>query len=380
MRKSIRILAVLLSLLLLCGCGKKETKVTVPVDEVIVTVNGQQIRQSEYSPYRTEYMIQYANMGMDMTDKEAVAYVEDLALSACIQDVLVDQDAIAQGCHEIDEENARWLIEAGTAAYEQALLDAGEYLRQTLELDAETDMTQAALAYAAELGVTPESYIQVYRDQFLTSLYYGWLLKDCPITDADIQAEYDARVAADKALYENDAAAFETALVSGEEVWYQPEGYRSVLQILLPAKGETDEEKLASVQEIVGLIYKTLDAGASFESLIAEYGTDGNFADPDFLTTGYSVHPDSIIWDKAFIAAAFSDELTAPGSYTKTPMVTQSGVHILYYLKDSEGGPVPLTDTLKEALSYTLYQQRVNTRLAERLEELSNSAVVEYAQ
>ena len=69
------------------------------------------------------------------------------------------------------------------------------------------------------------------------------------ISDEAIETAYRQRTDESETLYAHDIPAFETALASGQEIWYRPAGYRAILQIMLSAEGETDEQKLASVKE-----------------------------------------------------------------------------------------------------------------------------------
>lgn len=362
----LRIFALALALLMAAGCAFAEDDAT---DSVIALVNGQPLYESDYNEAASIYLSSAAQ-----TDDESLkAYIEDLALTAAIEELLVQQDMQAQGCYDFDESIEAWLAEQGAAAYEAALADVGEALRAALDLTGDEDLTTYALAYAEALGVTEQNYIDVCREQYAYVNYYAWLLRDDPITDEAVEASYEERVAASQALYENDAAAFETALSSDEEVWYRPDGYRSILQILLPAEGDTDEAKLASVQDTVEEINARLEAGEAFETLIAEYGIDSAFDQESFYTTGYQVHKDSVLWEDAFVDAAF--EMAQPGDWSQ-PFASDLGVHILYYLGDVAGGPVELSDTLRNVLSYQLYIERCQTLLNARIDELADSAEV----
>ena len=232
-----------------------------------------------------------------------------------------------------------------------------------------------ALAYAESLGVTEETYVDFYRTQFAAVNYHSWLIRDNPVTDADVDSAYAKRVENSKALYENDAAAFENAVSSGNEVWYYPAGYRNVLQILLPAEGESEEEKLAYTKDTVAEIYARLENGEAFETLIREYGTDAAFQDESFFDVGYQVHGDSVVWEDAFIAAAFSADMAQPGCWSQ-PFASDLGVHILYYLSDAASGPIELDDTLREALSSLVYTQRYTEAQSLRVDELAAAAEV----
>lgn len=364
-----RILCLLLALLLPMTFALAES------DAVIATVNGEPMYYADYAVIENAYLYQYQLAGVDLTDPAAYAYVQDMALTYAIQQMLVTQDMTAQGCFELSEENELWCQEMGHLAWEQALDDVCEMLRDTLDLPEDEDMTEYALAYASELGVTAETYMNEYRMQLAMVNYYDWLLGGAQITEADVKAAYEARVADSRARYENDVPAFEMAVTNGAEVWYMPAGYRSVLQILLPAEGETDAERLAGAQAIIDEINARLAAGESFVSLIAEYGTDANFSNEAFYSTGYQVHPESVMWEDTFVAAAFSAEMAAPGSVS-LPFASDLGVHILYYLGDVPGGAVELTQEVYDALASVLYESMAQKAFAERVEVLSDEAEV----
>ncbi|MDO5378778.1 MAG: hypothetical protein Q4G52_10635, partial [Clostridia bacterium] len=164
-------------------------------DSVIATVNGEALLSSDYTSVETTYLLEYANMGLDLSDEAVKAYVQDLALTAAIENMLVRQDMAAQGFLTFDEETERWIAEQGKAAYESALADVGDVLRAELELSEDDDVTPYALSYAALLGVTEEDYADVYRTQLATVYYNDWLTQDIPVTDEEIQAAYEAYVA-----------------------------------------------------------------------------------------------------------------------------------------------------------------------------------------
>lgn len=379
MMKLTRLLISLLAVLALTmGFAIAETTETAE-DAVIAVVNGEELLQSEYAATETTYLSSFSSAGYNLEDEAVKAYVQDLALTAAIEYMLVEQDMQAQGCYDFGEETEAWLVEQGTAAYESALADVAEALRTELGLTEDDDTSVYALAYAEVLGVTAENYIDVYRTQYATVNYYQWLTQDNPVTDEDIQAAYEERVAESKALYENDVPAFETAMSAGAQLWYKPAGYRSILQILLPAEGEDDAAKLASVQETVDAVYARLEAGEAFETLIAEYGADSAFDDESFYTVGYQVHSESVIWEDAFVEAAYSEQMQQPGDWSQ-PFASDLGVHILYYLADSASGPVEMTADVSDLLAYSLYSERCQAHLTERVDELADSAEVVFPQ
>ena len=365
-----RILSLLVALMLCCSLALAETL----EDYAVATVNGEDLMYTTYAAIESAYLYQYEAAGVDLTDASVYAYLQDLALSYAIEQMLVDQDMKAQGCYDFDEETEAWFAETGKAAYEQALQDVMDAMRTADSTDDE--LMVYALAYAQSLGVTEQTYVDFYRTQYASENYHQWLIRENPVTDEDVQAAYAARVAESQALYENDVAAFETAVSGGAtEVWYTPAGYRNVLQILLPAEGDTAEEKLQSVQSTVEAIAARLAGGETFQALMAEYSTESNFDDESYLASGYQVHQESIVWADEFVAAAFSAEMAAPGCVSQ-PIASDYGVHILYYLSDAASGPIALTEDLHDMLAYVLYIERYTAAQSQRLTELSDAAEV----
>lgn len=370
MKHICRILSVLMALLLTMSVCCAEGS-----DPAVAMVNGEALPYSEYAAIESAYLYQYEADGADLTDSTIYTYVQDLALTHAIEQRLVVQDMRANGFYDLDAETEAWCVEQGNAAYQKALADVGAMMRESLGLVEESDVQEYALSYAEALGVTVETYIDVYRTQYASAKYQEWLIRDNPVTEEQVKAEYEARVAASKAIHATDVAAFEATAANGGEVWYRPAGYRSVLQILLTAEGDTAEAKLASVQETVDAIQARLAQGESFESLIREYGADAAFDNDAFFSTGYQVHRDSVMWEDAFVAAAFSAEMDAPGSWSK-PFASDLGVHILYYLADVAEGPIELTGELYDALAYVIYSGRTQAAQRARIDELAEAAEV----
>ena len=146
-----RLTALLLSLLLLFSCALAEST----DDKLMATVNGEELRYSAYVTYLTQYQ-QLLSGAYDETDETQAAYIEDLALTTAIQDMLIEQDMHAKGCYDFDEETENWIQEQGQTAYETALTNVGETLRAELGYSDEEDMSSFALSYAKALGVTAE--------------------------------------------------------------------------------------------------------------------------------------------------------------------------------------------------------------------------------
>jgi len=141
---------------------------------------------------------------------------------------------------------------------------------------------------------------------------------------------------------------------------------------------EARQDILKSVQPTVDEIKAKIASGVSFDQLIQEYGTDPGMMDEATRAEGYLVHQDSILWDPAFADAAMGLEKVGDVS---EPVVGQNGVHILYYLKDVTGGPVDLTNELRQEIRTYLEEDRKDTALDEALDQwMSESEIVYTAE
>ena len=351
-------------------------------DSVVVTVNGEEIYQSEL-----DYMVETLNnrmslYGIDTTDETVAETIQTSALQDLVDDRLLTQDMTAQGCYDFTEDEEDAADTAAQVSWDTMIEQYEQYFTQYLgsEEDAGLSAADLAASYMSESGYTLEYMENYYRNALASEKYEEWLMQDVPeITDEEVQEGYEQRVEESKAAYENDISAFEYALQTSAEVWYRPDGYRAVLQIMMAAEGEDDEAKLASVKEKTDDIYARLEQGESFESLIAEYGEDSSFENESFMETGYQVHRESVIWEEAFVEAAYGDDMQEPGDYTQ-PLVFEDNVHILYYLQDVPAGQVELSEELAAALKDDLYGEKTDAKLQERLEQLTAEAEIIYAE
>jgi hypothetical protein len=68
----------------------------------------------------------------------------------------------------------------------------------------------------------------------------------------------------------------------------------------------------------------------------------------DNLANGYAVHSQSIIYDPVFTAAAFADNMKAPGDVSQ-PVLGSYGIHIVQYLRDVPSGLI-MTDAIHQEI------------------------------
>ena len=349
---------------------------------VAMWINGEAVYQSQIDSVTASVTESMGLLGLDTSDEEIVSAISKVAQRQVIEDRLLSQDMTSQGMYDLTQEEENEVALAAKETVEEMLAEYTAYYAGLAQEDmnAQTAADKQAQDAMEAAGYTEDFFKSYYRNVLASEKYEAWLVRDDPeISDEAIETAYRQRTDESESLYAHDIPAFETALASGQEIWYRPAGYRAILQIMLSAEGETDEQKLASVKEETTDIYARLEAGETFQSLISQYGEDPSFADPAFIETGYQVHPDSILWEEAFVQAAFADELAKPGDVSQ-PHVFGDNVCILYYLKDMDGGTAELTESLREALRADLYAQQVESRLEERIETLEAEAEITFPQ
>ena len=134
---------------------------------------------------------------------------------------------------------------------------------------------------------------------------------------------------------------------------------------------------LDSVQAKVEEIMAKYEAGATFEELIKEYGTDQGMQDEKNLKEGYAVHPESILYDHDFVEGAMGLEKVGDVS---GPIVSQFGVHILQYLRDIPGGAVELSDELKQEIRSELLTEAQQDAFNAKVNEWMKEADIRYTE
>ncbi|MBR5752246.1 MAG: hypothetical protein IKX84_07630, partial [Clostridia bacterium] len=139
---------------------------------------------------------------------------------------------------------------------------------------------------------------------------------DIDVTDAEVDARFMEYVEDEKAYFQGNVSLHETYERRGYTMNWQPDGYRGILHILISADGDAlsaygsasgEEAKaeaaaavVASVQDTLDEIYKALEDGEEFTSLIEKYNIDPGMQDEENLKNGYAVHKDGITYVDEF--------------------------------------------------------------------------------
>lgn len=390
-------------------------------EDTMATVNGQAVSYSDVDEIAQSLMYTYSQYGYDFSDESMADMVYSMALEYAVQLEVMEQKAAEWGFDQMSAEEMA-AAEAEVAAEWENLIDTYILYYVGLAEDAtEEDKAAArvtAIAGLEAMGYTQEVLMKDYTESIMFEKVEAEMVKGVTVTDEDVKAAFDEAVAADEASYANDVGTYEyMTQYYGQTSYYQPEGYRGVTHILLEVdeallseyqtlaaeleeQQEAEEEAtvtdlaspsdlvtqekvdaayaavIASVQPTIDEINQKLADGVSFEDLIVEYGKDPGMEVEPNKSEGYSVHMDSIVWDPAFVKAAFSVDNVGD---IAEPVLGSYGVHIVKYHRDVPAGAVELTEELAASLREELLAIKENEVFDSTMAEWMNTAEVVYA-
>lgn len=392
------------------------TAATADPKTVMITVNGADILLEDVELITTNLVSTYAQYGYDTTDETFLNDMKQYALEYAVQLELMEQKAAEKGFDQFtDEEKAT--IEAENATNWAEIVDLYvTYYGGVTEESTEEEKAAArvnVLSMLEGMGFTEAIMLEDAFNSAKLDRVEAFMLEGAAVTDDEVKALFDEYVKQDEASYKEDIGMYEyMTQYYGQESYYTPEGYRGITHILL----EVDEELLstyqtlsaqleekedaieaatttditvtqadvdaayqaiiASVQPTIDEINQKLAEGVSFAELVATYGTDPGMEQEPAKSEGYPVHMDSIIWDPAFVQAAFSVDKVGD---VAQPVVGSYGVHIVQYTRDVPAGPVEYTADIQLALHEAALSQKENEQFNATMEAWMAEAQVTYS-
>lgn len=410
--------ALLLLLVLCCasGCSLIYKDPEVDKQTVVLEVNGRQFLKGEVREqidaeldYQVQlYAYQYGQM-LDPNDPEVVSFVEDSVLEILVEEAVVDEKLAAAGFDvPTDEERA--------TAQANADERYASYLEEILTFDLtdpdlpEEEKLSAAEGMMAELGYpTKEAILEAELQTIADNKLIEQVTGNVTLTEEELQQAFQERVEMAQADYEYDPSYYDMDVSDGATIYYRPEGYRYVKQILIPlsdedrqaladlnadvencieelsalqerfAEAETDEglleeheaaeaalsaaeaavaakeeEACAALQPQVDAVLAALDAGEDFDTLASTYGSDTDMAAQ--TGEGYLIGASSENYVEPFREAAMALEQVGDVS---EPVCSEYGIHIIRYAADAPSGAVEL-ESVREVLTGEVLQEKKN--------------------
>lgn len=395
-------------------------------DAAVMTVNGRIFTVNDFkSAAYYLYSNQYTQTPTDYS----------LAYSFLLQDEMYHYGVSKLGLDQFTEEETAGFAADAQSEWDTAVQSYVDYYKTGSETEEElAKLEESANVYWTSMGYTVEDIAEELKAGKIDSRLRDYIIKTygLEVSREDVETQFAALVEEDKSIFEENPTMYELYQNYYQyDSYYIPNGYRGVLQILLavdetllndyntklaayesqqaaaanpdaaaadtsnpdttdtgvaPETAETAvtleeveaarEAALASVQDKIDEIYSRLESGESFISLIPEYNIDPGMQSEEYLASGYMVHKDSIVYDPAFIGAAFDENMTAIGSVS-APALGQYGVYIVYYLRDA-GGPVELDDSLYASLENNIVSAKLNQKFVELVAEWQAESEITY--
>ncbi|MCE5343218.1 MAG: peptidylprolyl isomerase [Eubacteriales bacterium] len=239
MRKRI-FLAVLLiaALVLSTSCGLIQKDAAVDAQTAIIEVAGKTITKAEVKTaventlsYQ-QYIYSMYGMTFDATDATNISDAQDTAISALIQQAVVDQKVTALGFDTFTADELTEMQTSVDTTYTGYVssIKTNYFADTTLTGD---ELDKAVQAKMVELGYPDKDTLLASKKATQAEANMkASIVKDLAVTDEEIQTEYDAKVEAAKSSYADSLSQFGTDITNGTTIYYRPAGYRYVKNIL----------------------------------------------------------------------------------------------------------------------------------------------------
>jgi hypothetical protein len=340
----------------------------------------------------------------------------DSVMDHLVSLAVIENKLMETGHHDFTPDETDILRAAAASQYESTW--------QTLYRQAQdsgSDVTEAEItAWMDEAGYTQEAFLREIKAREWENRILDLYCSDVTVTEEEAEEYYrETFLEPDRAKYADNVPQYEQdALAGGIQVFYTPEGYRYIKNILLAfpeeietgmaairAKGkkqtaavqkayeklaaaaaageditplkekydqktaalqEQEERCLAKAREAIPLLQETIDtireklaSGISIETLLQEYSLDQQQTGTD--KPGALYHPSSALWPEE--AKDVLNAMKTPGELSR-PYADEQGVHLFFYAGDAPGGERILTaeeeNQLRESALYAAQTEKLS--------------------
>ena len=303
MKKGIALIAMLLAVaLMLSGCNLVGYDAELDGAQVVAKVGDTEITKTEWTEYRDylvayeqQMMQQYYGISLPMDEASMESYGE-LALEQLIESAVVEDKMEELGYLELTEEET-----AEVEAYADNMLDLYKMMiryqnypgLETVEEEQARLAEEAAEATPSEPQETVATVTDAMLDEMLTNdlntvgytrEYFvttqtmtkqseklkAHTYEGVTVTDEQVKAEFDSKVAAQKETYDANPAAYAQAEQNGLALYYMPAGYRGVKNLLV-ALSDENQEAIRTLNSELTAAQNLLSSGnADLEELKAQ--------------------------------------------------------------------------------------------------------------
>ena len=254
MRKQALLAMMLALVLVLTGCTLVQKDPEVDAATEIIRMGDQVVTKGEVQKQvdqQLNYMSALYSMygySFDPTSEQAIsdardsvvnAFKEDLASRAKISELGLDQLTAEE------EEKAKTQAEETYQSRLNSILSS-DFADSELSEEEKNEQAKAQL----EKEYSMDQALKDAKETIAKDKLRAETIKDVTVTEEEIQAEYDSRVASAKETYENSAGTWASAANNGSTLYYTPAGVRYVKQILVKFLAE-DQTKIDEANQKV---------------------------------------------------------------------------------------------------------------------------------
>lgn len=393
-----RFTALLLSVLLLlvpAGTLAEATSVpeadatarpTVDSATVLARIYGKNITYADVSEAYRQLVSQYSTF-LDVEDESIANLLMTQALEIVVQNRVLLHKAEELGFYPLPEPEEQ-------ALREQVQITLDEIAASIAGENADEAALQQAREALTAYGYTLEGLTARQAENQAMEKVYTSVIEDVALADEQVRARFETEVAQARAEYEADPSAYDADVYAGADIYFVPEGVRTVKHILIALEDAAELQGLyaqladealdadaraaaqARVDQIMEDVQPRLDEIAAkladhmdFQLLIDLYGEDpGMQPGSTFAADGYPVTPHTAM-DPVFLETALALEKVGDVSQ---PVLGSYGFHIIRYEGDLTAGPVEF-EVMREAVEESAlaaarteaYQQAMSAWIAE---------------
>ena len=245
--KKMKLFALLTALLLVLGvCGAFAEAENAQEDAVLASAYNGEVAvkfsevKEEFDAMLQSYLAYYAQYGyeMDEYDVEFQNSVAQETVQLLLSQRIAERHAAQTGYELTAEKEAELKTQAETAldqlrASYESYISAYGYAGDELAAMVDSELVNAGYTYEA-----------LYESAKLASVLdhlYVLGTEGVAITEEEVKAAYDAKIAGLKEAYDADPDSFVNAYLSGEETVYTPEGMRLLHCIYIALEAEAAE-------------------------------------------------------------------------------------------------------------------------------------------
>ncbi len=252
MKKTMALVLLLVLSLVLSGCSLVVKDPAVDARQVILDINGETVDKAAFTAnynamMNQEYQMQQMYQMYGMQAPEIVPEdVMNRAKDQTIRDIIIRQKAAELKLNELTEDEEKELQTQVDSEWQSTLDQVKQYYFADTKLEGE-ELDSAIEHQAEDLGISRELTEAGLRETFVSGKLEKDATKEVTVPEEDIKADFDAKVEANKASYEADPNAYGSAINGGQTVYFAPEGYRMVKQVLIKFLPE-DQTKIDAIK------------------------------------------------------------------------------------------------------------------------------------